>query len=305
MYFLLVVKEWEKRETFEASEEIDDFDSVVTYIVGRKKDKKPCVKVFMKKQDDDAELFFRKQGKEISNDTICEFVNIKEQLKKNQNEAKEIQDYERRGIEIPLQTKQNLNRIVNEEAEKIYAKYSNVVRIGISGVLHKNQTLIYEPCIVLYCLDKNLIPFGENPLPEYINGYPCDIREDVIVFGSCEHCNCLNTGCDIGSKYSAGSAGFFVNFPFEGFLTAAHVTVKNVRDVYQFISDNFDKTTNGQKEVIMHPSSSQNMVGEVEKCICGNYFSYGTDVAIVRKTPLTHTSKLAGKLIFVLLFVIC
>lgn len=289
-----MVKEWEKRETFEASDEIEDYDSVLTYIVGRKKDKKPYVKVFMKKQDDDAEQFFRKQGNKISNDTICEFVNIKDQLKKNQKEAKEIQDYERRGNEFSLQTKQNLNQIVNVEAEKIYAKYSNVVRIGISGVLHENQKLIYKPCIVLYCLDKNLIPFGEKPLPEYINGYPCDIREDVIVFGSCKHCNCLNTGCDIGSKYSAGSAGFFVNFPFEGFLTAAHVTVKNVIDVYQFISDNFDKT-NGQKEVIMHPSSSQNMVGEVEKCICGNYFSYGTDVAIVRTAPLTHTSKLAGE----------
>ena len=154
-----MVKEWEKRETFEASDEIEDYDSVLTYIVGRKKDKKPYVKVFMKKQDDDAEQFFRKQGNKISNDTICEFVNIKDQLKKNQKEAKEIQDYERRGNEFSLQTKQNLNQIVNVEAEKIYAKYSNVVRIGISGVLHENQKLIYKPCIVLYCLDKNLIPF--------------------------------------------------------------------------------------------------------------------------------------------------
>ena len=78
-----MVKEWEKRETIEASDEIEDYDSVLTYIVGRKKDKKPYVKVFMKKQDDDAEQFFRKQGNKISNDTICEFVNIKEQLKKS------------------------------------------------------------------------------------------------------------------------------------------------------------------------------------------------------------------------------
>lgn len=77
-----MVKEWEKRETFEASEEIEDYDSVVTYIVGRKKEKK-CVKVFTKKQDDDAEQFFKMQGNKISNETICEFVNIKEQLKKS------------------------------------------------------------------------------------------------------------------------------------------------------------------------------------------------------------------------------
>nr|XP_022303248.1 uncharacterized protein LOC111110883 isoform X2 [Crassostrea virginica] len=86
--------------------------------------------------------------------------------------------------------------------------------------------------------DKSLIPFGEKPLPEYINinGYPCDIRE-------CEHCNFLHTGCVIGSTHFAGSA--------EGFLSAAHAAMKKV------ISDNFDKTTNGKKEVIMHPLSSK------------------------------------------------
>lgn len=291
MHFL-VVEEWKMREIFETSDGIERFPSILTYIVGRKNDK-ICLKVFMRNADDNAECFFKEQGRKLACDVHYDFVNIKEKSEEIRKEVREIEALERKTDKKFMDEKNILNEIVNTEGEKIYAKYSQVIRMGISSVYRRNQQSINKPCIVLYCLDKTLIPFGEKKLPDQIKDYPCDIREDIVVFGSCTNCPYVKEGCDIGSIYFSGSAGFLVISPFEGFLTAAHVTVKNVGDVYQSISNNFDNT-NGHKEKIMHPSSSQNMVGEVEKRICGNFFSYGTDVAIVRMDPLIHKSRLSG-----------
>lgn len=83
--------------------------------------------------------------------------------------------------------------------------------------------IINELCIVLYCLDKNIILFGEKLLLELIVGWFCDIREDFVMFGKCLRLcllfslNFFEFGCSIGI--------FFVDFVgFVGFL----VELKNL-----------------------------------------------------------------------------
>ena len=141
-------------------------------------------------------------------------------------------------------------------------------------------------------MDESLVPFGENPLPRYIDGFPCDFRVDLVMFGSCcsENCATVNPGCDIGSLHFAGSAGFLVNTPYEGFLAAAHVAVENAHVIYKDQSDSFDNTQ-GSDEEIMHPSESVYSVGTVENLIFGNYCSYGADVAIVRKRTASASER--------------
>ena len=274
------VNEWEKREIIKASGDLRNHPSVLKYILGRK-DSQLTLKVFLQDCNEKTEQFLKMQGKKLSNETNYEFVHVNEKLDEMWKEVKEIERIERSAPKIPSSTKLVLNEIVNTEGEKIYAKYSNIVGIGVSNVLDKQKN---TPCIVLYCLDKNIIPFGEGALPSYLKDYPCDIREDLITFGSCENCHSLNPGCDIGSPFFAGSAGFLVESAncFKKFLTAAHVVVKNCGDIYQLNSDDMSKTTCSPQENIMHPSNSSNNVGTVENCIFGNYWSYGSDVAIVR-----------------------
>ena len=113
--------------------------------------------------------------------------------------------------------------------------------------------------------------------------FPCDIREDIMMFGSCDQCieNTLSSGCDIGSSYRGGSAGFMFNSPFRGFITAAHVAVKNIGAFYK--SEEKDLScTMSLREDIVHPFKSPVIVGEVDKCILGNFNNDGLDVAIVR-----------------------
>ena len=223
-------------------------------------------------------------------DTMYEFVNIKEISKKMWQEMEEIKRIERATGEISPITKNIIEKIVETEEEKMYAKHSNLVGIGISNVLVQHESVIRTPCIVLYCLDKTLVPFGENPLPRYIKGYPCDIREDLVVFGSCDHCSTLNPGCNIGSKISSksGSAGFLVEQQnrYKGFLTAAHVVFDNVESIYRDKAGDFSNTKlNGD---ILHPSNSMRKVGELHSCIFGNFISCGSDIAIV------HTSRFSS-----------
>lgn len=40
-----------------------------------------------------------------------------------------------------------------------------------------------ELCIVLYCLDKMIIFYGEYLLLEFFEGWFCDIREDIVMLG--------------------------------------------------------------------------------------------------------------------------
>lgn len=53
----------------------------------------------------------------------------------------------------------------------------------ISNVRCVGDIIKDELCIVLYCLDKILIFFGENLLLDFFGGWFCDIREDSVMLG--------------------------------------------------------------------------------------------------------------------------
>lgn len=61
------------------------------------------------------------------------------------------------------------------------ASHSNLIGLGV-GCKSKGRGL-QEQCIVFHCLDKTLIPFGEEEFPEYIEGYPIELRNDYIMLG--------------------------------------------------------------------------------------------------------------------------
>ena len=89
------------------------------------------------------------------------------------------------------------------------AKYSVIVGLSVDSVQRADGD---EPCIVIHCLDKSLVPFGEKPLPDSINKCQVEIREDFVLFGQLKNCTSLVAGCSIGrpSNPSAGAAGFLV-----------------------------------------------------------------------------------------------
>lgn len=95
-----------------------------------------------------------------------------------------------------------------------YVNYLNVIGFGISNVRYVVGNIIYEFCIVIYCLDKLIILYGENFLLESFKEFFCDVREDVILFGFCYDCYYVNVslGCSIGMFFKSdfGFVGFFV-----------------------------------------------------------------------------------------------
>ena len=293
-----MLEEWVKREAIQpGSSDLEQYPSVLKYILGRKEEK-PCIKVFFKEHDSVAEGIFLKKGRQLSIETKYEFINMKEEIKKKRDKQNEIRIKERKAHPIPPPTRTRINEIVRKKGKEIYAKYSSVFGIDASNILTNRQDVLETPCIVLYCLDESLVPFGENPLPKSIGGFPCDIRVDLVMFGSCrsENCEALNPGCDIGSLHFAGSAGFLVNAPYEGFLTAAHVArnKESLIDIYKEESANFDDTK-GSDEEIMHPSGSVYCAGTVENIIFGNYCLFGADVAIVRRSKIEKEAGLSSK----------
>lgn len=77
-----MLEEWIKREAIQpSSSELKQYPSVLKYILGRKEEK-PCIKVFFKEHDNVAEDIFLKEGRQLSNETKYEFINMKEEIKK-------------------------------------------------------------------------------------------------------------------------------------------------------------------------------------------------------------------------------
>lgn len=54
--------------------------------------------------------------------------------------------------------------------------YLNVVGFGI-GIRKCNKL-----CIILFIFDKDIILFGEKIFLNFLNGWKCKIREDIVIF---------------------------------------------------------------------------------------------------------------------------
>lgn len=299
---LTEIEEWLKRDVILDKSVLKMHPSIIKYITGYKDrdDKKQVIKVYLHGDDKEAENFF-KECCQVSEDKHFEFVNV-ERSKGKSKEVEELKQRERKAPAVDNSTRKQLKQIIQEYGDTIYARHSNVVGIRIGKARRVGDTIQEQPCLVLYCLDKFLLPFGEKPLPETIAGWPCDIREDFVRFGVCPNrCfasrqNLPDPGCSIGmpSDDSSGSVGFLVEskdplntFEF-GFLTASHVAIKRFEQLYhdeKLLSMHFLKLNN---HFIVHPSWIDNehndhKVGKVVESFCGNYGldKLGLDFAVI------------------------
>lgn len=211
-------------------------------------------------------------------------------------------------ISLSDDIRSKLNNIINSESEKIYANYSIVSGLGVDNVRYDGNESFNEPCIVIYCLDKFLLPYGEKMLPTSLCGYPCDIREGVFMFGKCADCRHADPdpGCTIfrSDKREIGSGGFFVRSTesknVTGFLTAAHVAIDDIADLYdkKLYLSKCRHDLKAKQHKVFHLSElcdSKYATGEVENSFIGNYEEtgnlIGTDAAFVK----SYKRRLGGK----------
>lgn len=112
---------------------------------------------------------------------------------------------------------------------------------GVSNVKYEEDNFIEGFCIVVYCLDKDLILYGEILFLISVKGCFCDIWEGVFMFGYCvDCCNVsFNFGCSIGmlNDIYIGFVGFIVKLIllkyFIGFLIVVYVLIEELLDLYE------------------------------------------------------------------------
>lgn len=274
-----MIEEWKRREIIKDREEIFRmFPSIITYIAGKKNGQR-VAEVFLHYEDQNAIEYFRRNADYSKVDKIL-FVDTAKKLEDENENLKEIWEFETSEPSIDKTSREKLREIIKYYGEKLMAKHSNIVGIGVSRVFSKGD-FFRTPCIVLYCFDKALVPFGEQNMPTFLEGYPTDIREDFFTFGNCVGCPPFNHQCSIGRpfKKSAGSLGFFVKskdpyFPEDGFLTAAHVALgeKHLSDLYH---QNSILSERSRRYEIVHPAwiynDTNDAIGNVSRAFCGSY----------------------------------
>ena len=64
-------------------------------------------------------------------------------------------------------------------------EHSNITAINLCPCRSrkKGEEIVVEPCIVIHCLMKGLIPFDEKPFPKSLIGIPVDVREAYFTQG--------------------------------------------------------------------------------------------------------------------------
>lgn len=266
--------------------------SVLTYLAGTRNGT-PVVKVFLTGDDNkDAAIYIHEHYPAV----LFEFVNVNMESKKILEDMEKIEKCEQFAPEIGKETRTQMNACIKRHAKKIFANHSSIIGIEISSVRSFCNTLLNESCIVLFCLDECILPYGESPLPKTLEGYPCDIRKEFLMLGHRGGRKTVNIGCSIGipSVNLVGSVGFFVrstdstDSSRSGFLTAAHVAIENYDELYENSSLLSKHSLARESHKIIHLShddnSLNNIIGEVIESFFGNYGPNGTgmDAAFVQ-----------------------
>lgn len=295
-----MVEIWKRRDVIkkDSMDELGSHPSFLRHMVGYNSHGNSVVKVFYWKEKSSAnfESYF-KNCCDNPEDLVFEFKPVEKKCRKKTDKTPQENLKENKGLSMDTSTMFSLGKAIEENKEQIYAKHSSVIAIGI-GEETLDKADKKSPCVVLYCLDKAFRPFGEDALPQYINGWQCHVKEDFVMFGHCPtgcpalHGNLPVTGCSISisKKRSSGSVGFLVEYIDEslqyGFLTASHVAVPNFADY--FCNDIQLSCCNqpGFQTKIVHPSLEDSEhefeVGKVVKSFFGNMDSNGLDVALVK-----------------------
>lgn len=300
------IKEWYKREILEDITVLLEYPAYERHIVGYRDDDKRVVKIFLNKDDENVKTIFKSCIG--SDDTEFEFVNTQKRAKKEEDsELREQETSNTLDSEIICQ----LQQIISNYDDKFAKIYSNFTGMAPGNARRQGSSIRLGPCIILYCLDKTITPYGENPLPKFLEGLHCDIREDYTVFTTgCNYCkfaeqNSIQLGCSIGipSENESGSVGFLVE-PMRqtdtfrcGFLTASHVAIDMPTYQKLYSSNHLLSMPSSLKKshFVVHPSypdnnDSNSIVGEVVESFCGNFGpSYtGLDIAVVKCNSCTQ-----------------
>lgn len=277
------IDEWLKREVIEDQASFQEYPAIIKCIAGQRDDKN-VVKVYLSCDTTEETKEAFKQKCKLEN-TDFEFVNF-EGTNDLPEEINQIKPLDRNDPDIDRQIVIELKKNIREHTSKLYARYSNLIGIQIGKRVHCETQ--WQLCIIFYCLDKTLIPFGEKKLPDTFAGYPCFFREDFIMLGNCtEICKSADRpelGCSIGipSNKWSGSVGFLYksrnSSGFEsGFLTASHVAIESCHILHSV--DKLHELTNHSlgeiKHFIVHPSwkdsgDVNNIVGQVMQAYYGN-----------------------------------
>lgn len=125
-----------------------------------------------------------------------------------------------------------LEKVIERNEENIFESYLIVIGFGISSVWCNGKKILLEFCIVVYCLDKNIVLFGEKLFLIFIDGFDCDYREDFMRFLMCVimvvYIN-IELGCSIGIDEinGVGFVGFLVEFVRNecGFFIVVYVVI--------------------------------------------------------------------------------
>ena len=145
--------------------------SLLTYIAGRKSCL-PVVKVFMSYEDEnDKKIISKICGERKGHNFEIIYVIASHQFKQKSENTRNRMELEETASSKDIEMMQKLHRIIQRQSEKLMARHSTVIAIGVD----RNQNGF--PIIVLYCLDKLIIPFGEKKIPEYLEDEKVEIRD--------------------------------------------------------------------------------------------------------------------------------
>lgn len=128
LFYISVFEDWCKLEIIDDKSQLHKYPSVIKYIIGYKGNDK-MLKVYLRNDDEKTKEFFKTCW---SDDTKIEFVVRK--TEKKSKEIENIQKCETYAPPIDAPTMNQLNEIIEDQGEKIFARHSNVVGLEISNV---------------------------------------------------------------------------------------------------------------------------------------------------------------------------
>lgn len=130
LFYVSVFEDWCKREIIDDKSQLHEYPSVIKYIIGHRGNNKPVLKVYLRNDDEKAKEFFKTC---CFDDTHIEFVHVRKTEKKSK-EVENMKKYETDAPAIDAPTMNQLNEIIEDQGEKIFARHSNVVGLEISNV---------------------------------------------------------------------------------------------------------------------------------------------------------------------------
>ena len=285
---IIVIEEWTKREIVPDRERLfRRFPSFLTLIAGKRKGRS-IVEVFLRDSDKKADILdYLKERCKLSFDVEFYASDVSERRQRETESSEKVKHNKEMNplSEVEKHTMGNMRKLVQIHEDILLANYSNLVGIGVSRIV--DGIRCGKPCIVLHCLDKTIVPFGENMLPKFIEGYPVEVQENLYTFAYCETCPPIDYHCSIGTLHfengktytREGSVGFFVNNRLDshgsGFLTAAHVVFSQTQLKHIYNSkDIFCKADEEDNYKILHQSKADKktfeVIGQVNKAFFGN-----------------------------------